>query len=380
MCYQALPDRTAWSPECAWGHAVSPDLVVWEERGLVLRPGPDELGCWSGSVVVDERGDLRAFYTRVLIDDPTGSQIAAARGEASGRLTSSRDDVVIEAPPAGVAVFRDPYVWRDERGWAMIVGAGTSDGAGAVLQYRSTDLERWRYTGILRRGYVPGLRGNARQVWECPQLLRVGDRWLLVVSAQGDGSAGHVAALAGRYDGYELLGGEWHRLAFGTAPYATSLFRDRGAHPCMISWLREDPRLAPEPAAWAGAHSLVARVEIDRTGRVIASPHPALVHGTVFTHATCARSCVTDVSSGAPEHVTVAGDGLLDVKVRRAGHRIVRVFRSSGEPGVVIDRLGCPLDVLPSQVWDKIDVFVDADILEVFAGGSYGAWRLATSR
>jgi beta-fructofuranosidase len=353
--------------------------VVWEERDLVLRPGPDELGCWSGSVVVDERGDSRAFYTRVLMDDPDLSRIAVARCEASGRLTSSPDDVVIAAPPVGVAVFRDPYVWRDELGWTMIVGAGTADGAGAVLQYRSTDLDRWRYTGVLRDGHVPGVRGDAPQVWECPQLLRVGDRWLLVVSVQTDGSAGHVAALAGRYDGDQLRGGEWYRLAFGTAPYATSLFRDRRGHPCMISWLREDPRLAPEPAEWAGAQSLASAVGIDRTGRVIASPHPALVHGTAFTHAACACSCVIDMTSGAPEHVTVGGDGPLEIKVRRTGHRLVRVFRSGGEPRVVIDRLGCPLDVLPCQVCDTIDVFVDADILEVFAGGAYGAWRLATS-
>jgi beta-fructofuranosidase len=378
MCYQALPDRTMWSPECAWGHAVSPDLVVWEERDLVLRPGSDELGCWSGSVVVDERGDLRAFYTRVVIDDPDVSQIAVARCEAPGRFTSSPDDVVIAAPPVGVRVFRDPYVWCDEHGWTMIVGAGTSDGAGAVLQYRSAGLDHWQYTGFLRRGHVPGVRGYAPQVWECPQLLRVGDRWLLVVSAQIDGSAGRVAAVAGRYDGHRLLGGEWHRLASGPAPYATSLFRDRRGDPCMISWLREDPRLAPEPSAWAGAQSLASAVGIDRTGRVIASPHPALVHGTVFTHATCAGSCVIDVTSGAPEHATVAGYGPLEIKVRRAGHRLVRVFCSGREPGVVIDRLGCPLDVLPAQVCDTIDVFVDADILEVFAGGGYGAWRLAT--
>jgi beta-fructofuranosidase len=377
MCYQALPDRTAWSPECTWGHAVSTDLVAWEERGQVLGPGPDGLGCWSGSVVGDRRSEIRAFYTRVTTGNLDLGQIAVARWDGSGRLTSSADDVVIAAPPVGVAAFRDPYAWRDELGWTMIVGAGTSDGAGAVLQYRSADLNQWQYTGVVCRGRVPGVRGTASQVWECPQLMRVGDRWLLVVSVQVGGSAGHVAALAGSYDRVRLIGGEWRQLAFGTAPYATSLFRDRRGHPCMISWLREDPRFAAEPAPWAGAHSLVSSLAIDRGGRVTASPHPATCRGTAFTHVACATcDCVIRVIPGVAEHVRVACDGPLELEVRRAGRWVARVSRRRGRTGLIVERPGCAADLIPSDEREAIEAFVDADILEVFAGGTYGAWRL----
>jgi beta-fructofuranosidase len=326
--------------------------------------------------VGDRRGEVRAFYTRVSVDDPDAGQIAVARCDGVQQIKSSADDVVIATPPLGVAVFRDPYVWRDERGWTMIVGAGTSDGAGAVLQYRSADLDCWRYTGVLCSGRVPGLDDELPQVWECPQLMRVGDRSVLVVSVQVRGSAGCVVALAGSYDGSRLGDGKWRRLAFGAAPYATSLFRDRRGHPCMISWLREDPRWKTDTAGWAGAHSLVSSLTIDRAGRVTASPHPALLHGTVFTHLNCTSSvCAVRVIPGVPEHATVPGEGSVEIEVRQ-DRRLARITRSRGQPTLAIDRPGSRLDVIPCEVCDAIEVFVDADILEVFVGGNYGAWRL----
>jgi sucrose-6-phosphate hydrolase SacC (GH32 family) len=327
--------------------------------------------------VGDRRGEVRAFYTRVTVDDPDAGQIAVARCHGVDRLTSSADEVIIATPPRGVAVFRDPYIWRGERGWTMIVGAGTSDGAGAVLQYRSADLDRWRYTGVLCSGRVPGLNDELRQVWECPQLMRVGDRWVLVVSVQAGGSAGCVAALTGSYDGSRLVDGNWRRLAFGTAPYATSLFQDRRGHPCMISWLREDPRWKTDPAGWAGAHSLVSSLAIDPAGRVTASPHPALLRATVFTRLACTSSlCAMRMIPGAPEHAAVRGDGPVEIEVRQETRRLARITRSRGQSTLTIDRPGARLDLIPCGVGDAIEVFVDADILEVFVGGNYGAWRL----
>ena len=207
--------------------------------------------------------------------------------------------------------------------------------------------------------------------------MRVGDRWVLVVSVQAGGSAGCVAALTGSYDGSRLVDGKWGRLAFGTAPYATSLFQDRRGHPCMISWLREDPRWKTDAAGWAGAHSLVSSLTIDRAGRVTASPHPAVLHGTVFTRLTCTSSvCAIRVTPGVPEHATVRGDGPVEIEVRQQRRRLARITRSRGQHTLAIDRPGARLDVIPCDVCDPIEVFVDADILEVFVGGNYGAWRL----
>ncbi len=38
-----------------WGHAISKDLIVWNELPIAITPENEEDGIWSGSVVIDWR-------------------------------------------------------------------------------------------------------------------------------------------------------------------------------------------------------------------------------------------------------------------------------------------------------------------------------------
>src|SRR5947207_197394 len=82
-----------------------------------------------------------------------------------------------------------------------VVGGGTADGRGAVLQYGSQDLDHWQYRGVLCGGRAGTDDDARRQVWECPQMVEIGGVWALVVSVGLDDRAGYVAASVGRYDG-----------------------------------------------------------------------------------------------------------------------------------------------------------------------------------
>jgi beta-fructofuranosidase len=353
---------------------------------LALVPQPHEVGCWSGCVVDEAARASRAFYTSVRIRDLDVGSIAMARCDGSGRLTSGPGDVGVAGPPDGIRIttFRDPYVWRDREGWTMIVGGGAADGTGAVLRYRSRDLDRWQYTGVLCSGRAATDHDLTRGVWECPQMVEIDDVWVLVVSVGVEGHAGHVLAAAGSYDGYHFVSEDWRRLAFGTAPYATSVFRDRDGRPCMISWLQEDPRHDAGSSGWAGAESLVSELAVDRTGRVTAAPHPGLASSGMFAnHPPVAGRSVHSLEESTSElatHLTAEADVPVELEVRRAGQRLVYITRSRGDHRVVVDRPGHKIDVLPCQKPSgTIELFIDADILEIFGGGYYGASRLTST-
>lgn len=319
---QALPGRTTWAPECIWARATSPDLVHWTWQGPVLEPQPFETGCWSGSVVPGHG----AFYTRAAGPDLDLGVVALARWEGD-RFVSREDDAVLTAP-AGITAFRDPFVVRREGGWSMVVGAGRDDGVGVVLHYRSDDLSRWTYDGVVA---TIG-DGTTRTVAECPQLVDVEGRWATIVSVQAGGQPAHVAA---------TFGDDWHRLVEGRSGYATSAFTDGDGRRCVMSWLREThPETGDCPDAWAGAQSLPG-VLTAVDGALTVTAHPALEDGP----------------EADPERLPTAVRLRLDPAVTRA----VTVVQGDH-------------DDLRLEVDHPVDLVVDGDVVEAY-GQSYGAWR-----
>ena len=64
--FQHYPHDTVWGP-MHWGHAVSDDLIHWEELPIALYPDQEyenDGGCFSGSAIVHE-DKLYLIYTSV---------------------------------------------------------------------------------------------------------------------------------------------------------------------------------------------------------------------------------------------------------------------------------------------------------------------------
>lgn len=382
LYYQAVIGGTEWSPEQSWGHAVSADLVQWTEQPPALVPQSFELGCWSGSVLVDPGGTPTAFYTRVTGPDREIGAIARAfPAGATGELTSSIGDVVIAGPPDGstVTAFRDPYVRLDGAGWLMIVGAGHADGTGAVLQYRSPDGRDWSFVGELGRGRIDESPSAAPEVWECPQIVPVAGRWILVVSVMKNRAGDHVAAAVGDFDGRAFVHSGWQRLTYGDAPYATSAFLDRDGEPCVISWLREDSHHDHASSPWAGAHSMVSRVGLDADDTITLTPHPAVDHQVVSVRRPADRSGPARIASAdhaAPMSIRLTADGLRDIDITAGPVRTLRISVSADGRVIEVDRPGRRDYVPVLRPGGVVDVVIDSDIVEVFAAGAYGSWRV----
>jgi len=275
LFYQAVPDDDRWQPWCSWGHATSPDLLTWEQQPPALVPGEGDHGCWSGSVCTEPAGTPPTlYYTSVSARDLDLGVVRSALPLDEEWNTWQKGRVLVR-PPTGpaVTVFRDPNVFWDADCWRMIVGVGYEDGPGGVLCYASTDREHWRYEGPLAEDTGPPLPLRARHIaWECPQLIRIGDRHVLLVSVWGDGKTHYAAAAVGTYRSGQFKVDHWERLTHGAGHYAPSTFLDEAGQPCVLFWIRD---VADSTVPWRGALSIPYRLSLAED-RLRLAPHPHL--------------------------------------------------------------------------------------------------------
>lgn len=368
LFFQQVPDRTVWATEQHWGHATSPDLMHWTEHEPALAPGDGDDGVWSGSVVVPPDGGPAAlFYTSVTeVDSHVGRARLARPADPSWR-TWVKGDVVARLPEdLDVVAYRDPYVVHDGTSWLMLMGAGLTDGTATALTYRSADLETWEYAGPLHERHAsqtePVWTGTA---WECPQLVPLGDRWVLVVSVWDDRSPGdQVYAVGDLVDG-RFHPESWHQLSWGGSLYAGSAYADADGRRGLVHWLRE---VLDEGGRWAGAHSVPHLLEL-HGDRVVATPHPNLL----------------GARHGAPRTLAAGGGTLplgspVDVEWSTAPGAVLRLADDRGpaaqlevDGDAVVVRAGtrtCRVPLAGSQV----RVLLDGPVLEVFTtGGVLGA-------
>ncbi len=285
--HQYHADKPDWGM-IQWAHLTSPDLVHWTRQPVALSPspGPDAGGCWSGCLVFDQ-GVPTAVYTGVEALGP-GSRtqtVCLARGDDA--LTTLRRDpaspVVAGAPPGlDPLQFRDPFVWREAEGWAMVVGTGIPDQGGAVVLFRSNDLIDWRYEGPIRqRGISEAEPLWTGRVWECPQLLKVGDRHILIFSVWDDQRLprlNYAVAAIGTFDGRRFMPDSSQRFDHGGECYAPAAFVAPDGRRLAWGWswegLSEPARLAQ---GWAGCLTFPRELSIGGDGRLAVAPARELV-------------------------------------------------------------------------------------------------------
>ncbi|WP_419874916.1 glycoside hydrolase family 32 protein [Candidatus Pristimantibacillus sp. PTI5] len=174
-----------------WGHAISSDLVRWEEQQVALKP--DELGViFSGSAVVDWKDTtgffdgkpgLVAIFTHHYHEP--GTEHALQRQSLAYSADSGRTWVKYEGNPVlsddRFIDFRDPKViWHEETlKWVMILACGQT-----VCIYTSPNLKDWEFASEFGQNI-----GSHDGVWECPDLFQLsvdGDssrtKWVMIVS------------------------------------------------------------------------------------------------------------------------------------------------------------------------------------------------------
>ncbi|MCA0972099.1 glycoside hydrolase family 32 protein [Halobacillus litoralis] len=197
LFYQHHPESRIWGP-MHWGHAVSRDLLHWEHLPIALYP--DENGMiFSGSVVVDDdnttglqEGEQKVMVALFTYHKEGHETQGVAFSTDKGRTWEKhQSNPVIRNP--GLEDFRDPKVTRFKNHWVMSLACGDH-----IQFYRSENLLEWTYLSSFGQEY--GAHGG---VWECPDLIRFDDKWVLIVSINPGGPNGGSAIqyFTGEFDG-----------------------------------------------------------------------------------------------------------------------------------------------------------------------------------
>ena len=197
LYYQYNPYGSQWE-NMTWAHSTSTDLMHWENQGEVIQP--DALGTiFSGNSVVDKENTagfgkdvVIAFYTSA--GNAQTQSIAYSTDNGMSFKKYANNPIITSDVPD----FRDPKVfWNDDLNqWNLILASGQQ-----MNIYSSKNLKDWKYESCFGEGY-----GNHGGVWECPDLLKIGDKWVLICNINPGGPFGGSATqyFVGTFDGHKF--------------------------------------------------------------------------------------------------------------------------------------------------------------------------------
>jgi fructan beta-fructosidase len=403
LFYQHNPQGNTWG-HMSWGHAVSTDLLQWQELPLAIAED-DAWMIFSGSVVIDHAdtsgfGDgvhapMVACYTGCRQGGGRQNQQLAFSLDCGRSWTKYAGNPVLDP---GLADFRDPKVfWHAPTGrWLMLVSMAADN---RVAFFGSSDLRHWEPLSEFTVE-LPGCR-----LWECPDLLHLSvhgepgaSAWLMkvdVFEGHPGGGSGAVA-IVGEFDGTRFTATQapqW--LDGGMDFYAAIAF---GAMPpgdgrsVWLGWMNDHHYAAATPTSpWRGAMTLPREVGLARRqGQLLVTQQP-------IAELKALRGRAVDVAgrvfAAGQTHVLVEAGVLplahdIEIEVASAGAWRVGVRAGENEVTVIgidpqrnelfIDRSGSGVDVatggyavrraIACMTTTPLRIVVDACSVEVFTG------------
>jgi len=165
MFYQHNPLEREWE-NMSWGHAVSRDLIHWEELPVVMYP--DSLGAiFSGTAVIDYKNTsgfgkegippMVAIYTANSSDNERQC-IAYSLDKGRTFIKYAGNPVIDSKAKWNSRDLRDPKVfwYEPSKNWVMVLFERDGNSI-----YTSVNLKEWKF------------ESHTSGFWECPQLFEL---------------------------------------------------------------------------------------------------------------------------------------------------------------------------------------------------------------
>ena len=196
LFFQHNPYEREWE-NMHWGHAVSKDLIHWEELPIALYP--DHLGTmFSGSAVIDYnntsgfgKGNIPPMVAIYTVDSPEKQVQCIAYSLDKGRTwTKYEGNPVIDSKAKWNSKdTRDPKVFWYRPGKHWVMALNERDGHSI---YTSENLKDWKF------------ESHTTGFWECPELFELpvdnnpaNTKWVMY------GASGTY--MIGRFDGRKFI-------------------------------------------------------------------------------------------------------------------------------------------------------------------------------
>ncbi len=410
LFYQFNPEGNVWG-HMSWGHAISRDMVHWQNFLVALHEAAGEYMAYSGSAVVDwnnssglcknpdpqDHSCLIAIYTAAYKERQ--KQHLAFSNDRGRTWTNYSGNPVADLDAAD---FRDPNVfWYAPRHKWVMVAVLADERTLVILD--SPDLKQWTKRSTF------GPAGDTAGQWECPDLLELPvdgtkeKKWVLIINrnpgAPADGTG--VRYLVGQFDGTKFssevpdapaLWADW-----GKDFYATNTWNDMPAgdgRRVWIGWFSNWQYANTEPTElWRGAQSVPRTLKLHRYAdglRLVQTPitelkrlrHEKLrVVDTTVADATekIRASGLTGQTYEFESELQPAKDGEIGFRLRKgkdeetvlgfdSAHGELFIDRKhSGEVSFSKDFPGRHAAALEKKLTIKLHVFVDRSSVEVFA-------------
>ena len=276
LFYQYYPDGIVWGP-MHWGHAVSTDLLHWNNLPIALYP--DKLGwIFSGSIIID-KNNTAGFGENAMIalftyhndeisksgKKNTESQGIAYSLDEGKTWTKYKENPVLNN--SGEQDFRDPKVFWNEllKKWTMVMAAGDK-----IKIWSSANLKQWQFES----DFKPTNDIKDLGVWECPDLFPIkassGEtKWVMIVN-HGDkapnGGSG-TRYFIGDFDGKTFVNTQnsfW--MDGGTDFYAATSYANVPDNKRIIlGWMSNWQYATKVPTeVWRNAMTLPRELQLDK--------------------------------------------------------------------------------------------------------------------
>ena len=227
LYYQYNPYGSQWE-NMTWGHSISRDLIHWEAQPMAIES--DWLGAiFSGSCVTNGN-DVVAFYTSAGQHQVQSMAVSKDGGQTFEKFSGN------PVLTSDVPDFRDPKAfWNEEaKVWNLILAAGQE-----MRIYSSKDLKVWKYESSFGQEY-----GNHGGVWECPDLFKIDNKWVLICNINPGGPFGGSATqyFVGNFDGKKFSCESMPKvtkwLDYGKDHYATvSFYNAPDNRRVVLAWM-----------------------------------------------------------------------------------------------------------------------------------------------